>query len=126
MTDRDTVTRNAMSVVDPFCSLSFLKRAVRDQLPLPDVHHLAKIPLRQLPQRQYLERAMPARSANEHGGAFKPAELALFDRVLGKLEEPDVSEAGRRALASRIIASYMAGITDEDELLSVARQPLGR
>jgi hypothetical protein len=69
---------------------------------------------------------MPARSANEHGGAFKPAELALFDRVLGKLEEPDVSEAGRRALASRIIASYMAGITDEDELLSVARQPLGR
>jgi hypothetical protein len=69
---------------------------------------------------------MPARSANEHDGMFKPAELALFDRVLGKLERPDFSDAEKRALASRVIASYMAGIKSEDDLLSVAKQPLGR
>jgi hypothetical protein len=72
------------------------------------------------------ESIMPARSADEHDGTFKPAELALFDRVLERLKRPDVSDAERRALASRVIASYMAGITGEDELLSVAKQPLGR
>ncbi|MER8383351.1 MULTISPECIES: hypothetical protein [unclassified Mesorhizobium] len=31
-----------------------------------------------------------------------------------------------KALASRIIANYMAGLVDEEELLSASRQALGR
>ncbi|TIV13782.1 MAG: circularly permuted type 2 ATP-grasp protein, partial [Mesorhizobium sp.] len=32
----------------------------------------------------------------------------------------------REALASRILANFMAGIQDEEELVSLSRLPLGR
>jgi hypothetical protein len=58
-------------------------------------------------------------------GTFNPAELDLFDRVLARLRVNDLS-ANREILAQRVMANYMVGITDEDELISLSRQPLGR
>jgi hypothetical protein len=55
-----------------------------------------------------------------------PSEVALLARVFEQAKKEVGSEAGREALASRIIANYLAGITDEAELLALSRQPLGR
>lgn len=62
----------------------------------------------------------------EGAGAFRPSELALLGRVFDRLKVEARSAKQREALASRIIANYMAGVTDEEELLSTSRQPLGR
>jgi len=59
-------------------------------------------------------------------GAFHPAELDLLGRVLKRLRSGELDEAGRGALARRVMANYMAGIADEDELVTVSKQPLGR
>jgi len=59
-------------------------------------------------------------------GIFDPAELALLGRVFDKLKVDDQSTDARDAIASRVIANYMAGVVDEDELVSLSKQPLGR
>ncbi|MER8395558.1 hypothetical protein NKH10_27490 [Mesorhizobium sp. M1340] len=51
---------------------------------------------------------------------------ALLGRVFDRLKSEALSEQRREALASRIIANYMAGLVDEEELLSASRQALGR
>lgn len=53
-------------------------------------------------------------------------ELALLGRVFDRLKIERQSEQRHEALASRILANYFAGITDEDELVSVSKLPLGR
>ncbi|UVC18339.1 hypothetical protein [Mesorhizobium onobrychidis] len=57
---------------------------------------------------------------------FTPSEVGLFERVFERAKRKGDSEAHREALASRIVANYIAGITDEAELLALSRQPLGR
>lgn len=69
---------------------------------------------------------MPDHQDVDHLGTFGPAELDLFDRVLAKLKVNELAEQDREPLAQRVMANYMAGITDEDELVSLSRQPLGR
>ncbi|TPI78998.1 hypothetical protein FJ438_31105 [Mesorhizobium sp. B2-8-7] len=58
--------------------------------------------------------------------AFTPSELALLSRVFArsKIKNETATEKERRA--SRILAYYQAGVTDEDELELLSRQPLGR
>ncbi|MCV3209391.1 hypothetical protein OHD62_23035 [Mesorhizobium sp. YC-39] len=56
---------------------------------------------------------------------FTPSEVGLFGRVFERAKRKGDSEAHREALASRIVANYMAGITDEAELLALSRQPPG-
>jgi hypothetical protein len=65
------------------------------------------------------------RKANEIG-SFNAEEVALFWRVFDALKVPDESEADAEHRASRIIANYSAGITDERELIEMSRKPLGR
>lgn len=67
---------------------------------------------------------MPIRRKATEAGIFDPSELALLGRVFEQLKVND--HHAREALASRIIANYMAGVTDEAELVSLSRQPLGR
>ncbi|MBB6409104.1 hypothetical protein [Mesorhizobium sangaii] len=62
----------------------------------------------------------------KEAGNFTPSEMGLLGRVFDKAKREGDSDASREALASRIIANYMAGITDEAELLALSRQPLGR
>ena len=62
----------------------------------------------------------------KEAGNFTPSEMGLLGRVFDQAKREGDSDASREALASRIIANYMAGITDEAELLAVSRQPLGR
>lgn len=69
---------------------------------------------------------MPIRRRAREAGALKPAELDLLQRVFEQLRLAGQTEEAREAIASRVIANYMAGVTDEDELVSLSRQPLGR
>ncbi|WP_129468866.1 MULTISPECIES: hypothetical protein [Mesorhizobium] len=56
---------------------------------------------------------------------FHSAEMALLDRVVEQLKLENQSSDARDAIASGIIGNYMAGIVDEDELISQSK-PLGR
>ncbi len=51
-------------------------------------------------------------------GIFSASEVATLGRVFDRLKREGASEHLREALASRILANYTAGITDEDELVS--------
>ncbi len=65
------------------------------------------------------------RKARE-AGIVQPADLELLGRVFDATSSPEESERDREARASRILAYFMAGINDEGELKTLARQPLGR
>ncbi|MEI8700154.1 MAG: hypothetical protein E5Y88_24840 [Mesorhizobium sp.] len=69
---------------------------------------------------------MPVRRTAEAVGIFNSSEVALLGRVFDRLKVDGQSEQQREVLASRIIANYMAGVVDEEELLSASIQPLGR
>ncbi|RWF63951.1 MAG: hypothetical protein EOS26_31315 [Mesorhizobium sp.] len=69
---------------------------------------------------------MPLRGRAEDSGVFNSSELALLGRVFDRLKIDGQSEQQRESLASRIIANYMAGVVDEEELLSASKQALGR
>ena len=69
---------------------------------------------------------MPIRRKAADAGIFDESELALLGRVFEQLKLDNQPPDAREAIASRIIANYMAGITDEDELVSLSKQPLGR
>ncbi|UVK47925.1 hypothetical protein BPNPMPFG_005439 [Mesorhizobium sp. AR07] len=69
---------------------------------------------------------MPINRRIKEASNFTPSEIGLLGRVFEQAKGESESEAQREALASRIIANYMAGITDEAELLALSRQPLGR
>jgi hypothetical protein len=59
-------------------------------------------------------------------GAFGPEEIALFWRVFDATRRPGETDADADLRASRIIATYSAGITDENELTELSRKPFGR
>jgi hypothetical protein len=63
---------------------------------------------------------------NDAGIILKPEELELLGRVFKQSSAPDESEQAREDRASRILAYYLAGISDEAELRALAKQPLGR
>ncbi|QND61491.1 hypothetical protein [Mesorhizobium huakuii] len=69
---------------------------------------------------------MPIRKKATEAGIFDPSEVALLGRVFEHLRLDNQSPEARDAIASRIIANYMAGIQDEAELVSLSKQPLGR
>ena len=69
---------------------------------------------------------MPIRRKATEAGILQPSELALLGRVFEQLKLDRQSPEAREALASRIIANYMAGVVDEAELVTLSRQPLGR
>jgi hypothetical protein len=69
---------------------------------------------------------MPIRRTAVEAGILQPSELALLGRVFEQMNLVNQPADACEALASRIIANYMAGVTDEAELVSLSRQPLGR
>jgi hypothetical protein len=69
---------------------------------------------------------LPIHRKAEDAGVFDPSELALLGRVFDRLKVDGQSAHQREALASRIIANYMTGVVDEEELLSASKQALGR
>ena len=69
---------------------------------------------------------MPINRKINEGSILTPSEVGLLARVFEQAKKDVDSEARREALASRIIANYLAGITDEAELLALSRRPLGR
>jgi hypothetical protein len=69
---------------------------------------------------------MPIRRKAAEAGVFQPSELDLLGRVFEQLEAKGQTPEERDTIASRIMANYMAGVTDEAELVSLSRQPLGR
>lgn len=69
---------------------------------------------------------MPIYQRAREAGVFSPSEVALLGRVFDKLKDEHQSPERREALASRLVANYLAGIRDEAELLSVSKLPLGR
>lgn len=69
---------------------------------------------------------MPARTKAIEAGIFEEAELELLSRVMEKSSKPGETAEEREHRASRIISYYQTGITDEDELVTLVRQPLGR
>ncbi|OBQ69389.1 hypothetical protein EFV37_24975 [Mesorhizobium loti] len=69
---------------------------------------------------------MPIRRVASDAGIFDETELALLGRVFDKLKLEQRLPDTLDAIASRVIANYMAGIKDEAELLSLSRWPLRR
>jgi hypothetical protein len=69
---------------------------------------------------------VPIRRKATDAGIFLPSDLILLGRVFEQLKLDNQSPDAREALASRIIANFMAGVTNEAELVAVSRQPLGR
>jgi hypothetical protein len=59
-------------------------------------------------------------------GAFDKKEIELFWRVFDATRKPGETDADADLRASRIIATYSAGITDENELIELSRKLLGR
>ncbi|RWM08396.1 hypothetical protein [Mesorhizobium sp.] len=64
--------------------------------------------------------------SNISRNTFTPDETAMFGRVFESGRVAGETEEQKQARASRIIANYMAGITDEAELVELSRKPLGR
>ncbi|TIU32807.1 MAG: hypothetical protein E5W38_11430 [Mesorhizobium sp.] len=64
--------------------------------------------------------------SNISRNTFTPDETAMFGRVFESGRVTGETEEQKQARASRIIANYMAGITDEAELVELSRKPLGR
>jgi len=64
--------------------------------------------------------------SNMSRNTFTTAETALFGRVFESGRVNGETEEQKEARASPIIANYMAGITDEAELVELSRKPLGR
>jgi hypothetical protein len=73
-----------------------------------------------------MEGAMPLHRKAEEAGIISPAELSLLSRVFDATKRDGESENDREARASRILGYYLAGIDDEDELKTLARQALHR
>jgi hypothetical protein len=69
---------------------------------------------------------MPIHRKAQEMGVFSATEIALFRRVFDRSKQPGETDAEREARASRIIANYMAGIDDEEELVELSMKPLGR
>ncbi|MER8563270.1 hypothetical protein NKI65_30740 [Mesorhizobium sp. M0578] len=69
---------------------------------------------------------MPIYRKAKEFGVFSASEVATLGRVFDQLKREGDSEHLSEALASRILAYYTAGITDEDELVSALKLPLGR
>jgi hypothetical protein len=69
---------------------------------------------------------MPIHQRAREAGIFSSSEVALLGRVFDKLKDEHQSPERREALASRLLANYLAGIRDEAELLSTSKLPLGR
>ena len=69
---------------------------------------------------------MPLTSKAIEAGIFHSSDLDLLARVMEKTEVAGESEELRSARASRIISYFQMGLTDEDELVTLAKQPLGR
>ena len=69
---------------------------------------------------------MPLRSKAIEAGIFHSSDLDLLARVMEKTEVAGESEELRAARASRILSYFQMGLTDEDELVTLAKQPLGR
>ncbi|RWH73428.1 hypothetical protein [Mesorhizobium sp.] len=69
---------------------------------------------------------MPIHKRAKEAGVFSSSDVALLGRVFDKLKNEHQSPERREALASRIMANYLAGIRDEDELLTASKLPLGR
>ena len=69
---------------------------------------------------------MPLRSKAIEAGIFHSSDLDLLARVMERTEVAGETEEQRSARASRIISYFQMGLTDEAELVTLAKQPLGR
>lgn len=69
---------------------------------------------------------MPWRGEADRAGIIGAEHLRLLGRVFAATEVDGESNRDREARASRIIAYYQSGVTDEEELRVLASRPLGR
>ena len=69
---------------------------------------------------------MPLRSKAIEAGIFHSSDLDLLARVMERTQVAGETEEQRSARASRIISYFQMGLTDEAELVTLAKQPLGR
>jgi hypothetical protein len=71
--------------------------------------------------RSHAAQTASQRSRDISSRRFDP-DGARFNQLAA--DETDIAK--REALASHVIGYYMAGIKDENELISLSKQPLGR
>lgn len=69
---------------------------------------------------------MPRNIKAVESGLLGPSELVFLNRVFHDTIVEGETVRQREARASRILAYYTAGITDEAELVTLAKQPLER
>jgi len=64
---------------------------------------------------------MPIRSKAAAAGILGPSELDLLNRVFQDMSVPGENDHDRETRASRIVNFFIAGVTDEDELRTLAK-----
>lgn len=69
---------------------------------------------------------MPLSKIMSEAGVFSASEVALIARVFDALHLQNSTALDREEHASRIIADYQSGITDEAELVRRAKDRSGR
>jgi hypothetical protein len=69
---------------------------------------------------------VPIKGKATEAGIFSASEVALLYRVFNLTRVSGENDEKRDERASRIIANYMAGVTDETELAAISKQALGR
>lgn len=69
---------------------------------------------------------MPIQTKAVEAGVLGPSELVFLNRVFHATVVEGETHRAREARASHIIEYYTAGVTDEAELCTLARQPLAR
>jgi hypothetical protein len=69
---------------------------------------------------------MPITAKARDSGVVRPPELEMLGRVFEATSVAGETKEEREQRASRILGYFLAGITDEDELRTLAVQPLGR
>lgn len=68
---------------------------------------------------------MPIYQRAKEAGVFSSSDVALLGRVYDRLKTDRQSKERLEALASRIIANWLAGLRDEDELVTASKLSLG-
>lgn len=71
------------------------------------------------------EVGLPIKMKAVEAGVLSPSELVLLNRVFHATVVEGENDRQREARASRIVGYYTAGVTDEAELCTLAKQPLG-
>jgi len=61
---------------------------------------------------------MPIRAVALHSGIYQPSDLDVLQRAFDRIVVPEHTPVQRESIATRLIAVFSSGVTDEAELVA--------